>query len=61
MQNAYNEVFESLSTKEEGNDLYHLVRQREQGGKDVRQVQVIEDGDGNVLTSEESMLRGWRE
>ena len=33
----------------------------DRAGKDVLQVRVIKDADGNVLTSEESMLRRWME
>lgn len=30
---------------------------RDRAGKDVQQVRIIQDRDGNVLTSEESVLR----
>ena len=51
----------SQDTKDGESDLYFSVRQLDQAGKDVKQVWVIEDRDGNVLTSEESMLRRWKE
>ena len=38
-----------------------MVRQRDRAGKDVQQVRVMKDRDGNVLTSEESVLRRWKE
>ncbi|KAF7698187.1 hypothetical protein HF521_004697, partial [Silurus meridionalis] len=57
-EKAYEELYEKLDTKGGKNDLYRLARQR---GKDVLQVRAIKDGDGNVLTSEESVLRRWRE
>ncbi|KAI5096408.1 hypothetical protein C0J45_13302 [Silurus meridionalis] len=34
---------------------------RDRAGKDVLQVRAIKNGDANVLTSEESVLRRWRE
>ena len=61
VQNAYDELYERLDTKEGEKDLYPLARQRDQAGKDVQQVQVIRDRDGSVLTSEESVLRRWKE
>ena len=55
----YNELYESLETK--GEDLYHLARQRDQARKDVQQVWVIKDKDGNELTSEDSLPARWKE
>ena len=50
-----------MDTPEGEKDLYRLARQRECAGKDVHQVRVIKDADGNVLTSEECVLRRWKE
>ena len=58
---AYDELYEKLDTKEGEKDLYRLARQRDRAGKDVLQVRVIKDANGNVLTSEESVLRRWME
>ena len=41
--------------------MYRLVRQRHQAGKDVQQVRIMKDKDGNVMTDEESVLRIWKE
>ena len=60
-QKAYDELYESLDTKEGENDLYPLARQMDRAGKDVQQVWVIKDRDGNLLTSVESVLRRWEE
>ncbi|KAK3518346.1 hypothetical protein QTP86_018579, partial [Hemibagrus guttatus] len=60
-QNAYDELYTRLDTREGEKDLYRLVRQRDQDGKDVQQVRVIKDRDGRVLTSEESVQRRWKE
>ena len=57
---AYDELYEKLDTKEREKDLYRLARQRDRAGKDVLQVRVIKDANGNVLTSE-SVLRRWME
>ena len=48
--------------REEGeNTLYRLARQRHQAGKDVQQVRMMKDKDGNVMTDEERVLRIWKE
>ncbi|MCJ8739627.1 hypothetical protein PDJAM_G00049210 [Pangasius djambal] len=60
-QEAYDELYTGLDTREGQNDLYRLVRQRDRDGKDVQQVRVIKDRDGRVLTSEESVQRRWKE
>ncbi|KAI5611767.1 hypothetical protein C0J50_1408 [Silurus asotus] len=60
-EKAYEELYEKLDTKEGEKDLYRLARQRDRAGKDVLQVRAVKDGEGNVLTSEESVLRRWRE
>ena len=58
---AYDELYDRLDTEEGEKDLYRLARQRDRAGKDVQHVRVIKDADGNVLTSEESVLRRWKE
>ncbi|KAK3538824.1 hypothetical protein QTP86_015948 [Hemibagrus guttatus] len=60
-QKAYDELYTRLDTREGEKDLYRLARQRDRDGKDVQQVRVIKDGDGRVLTSEESVQRRWKE
>ncbi|KAI5615215.1 hypothetical protein C0J50_10889, partial [Silurus asotus] len=60
-EKAYEELYERLDTKKGEKDLYRLARQRDRAGKDVLQVRAVKDGEGNVLTSEESVLRRWRE
>ncbi|KAI5090479.1 hypothetical protein C0J45_19340 [Silurus meridionalis] len=56
-EKAYEELYVKLDTKEGEKYLYRLARQRDRAGKDVLQVRAIKDGDGNVLISEESVLR----
>ncbi|KAK3543987.1 hypothetical protein QTP70_032746, partial [Hemibagrus guttatus] len=60
-QKAYDELYTRLDTREGERDLYRLARQRDRDGKDVQQVRVIEDRNGRVLTSEESVQRRWKE
>ena len=58
---AYDELYEGLDTKEGEKTLYRLARQRHQAGKDVQQVRMMKDKDGNVMTDGESVLRMWKE
>lgn len=60
-QKAYEELYQRLDTREGEKELYRLARQRNQAGKDVQQVRLIKDREGNVITSEESVLRRWKE
>ncbi|KAK3560441.1 hypothetical protein QTP86_008438 [Hemibagrus guttatus] len=60
-QKAYDELYTRLDTREGQKDLYRLARQRDRDGKDVHQVRVNKDRDGNVLTSEENVQRRWKE
>lgn len=56
-EKAYDKLYEKLNTEEGEKDLYRLARQRDRAGKDVPQVRVIKDAVGNVMTSEEIVLR----
>ncbi|KAG2463133.1 CFDP2 protein, partial [Polypterus senegalus] len=58
-EKAYDELYERLDTKEGEKDLW--ATERDRAGKDVQQVRVMKDKDGNVLTSEESVLSRWKE
>ena len=58
---AYDELYKGLDTKEGEKTLYRLARQRHQAGKDVQQVRMMKDKDGNVMSDEESVLRMWKE
>ncbi|KAK3558244.1 hypothetical protein QTP86_013965 [Hemibagrus guttatus] len=60
-QKAYDELYTRLDTREGEKDLYRLARQRDRDGKDVKQVRVIKDRDGRVLTNEDSVQRRWKE
>ncbi|KAJ8375265.1 hypothetical protein SKAU_G00058450 [Synaphobranchus kaupii] len=60
-ERAFSELYKRLDTKEGEKELFRLARQRDQAGKDVQQVRVIKDRDGKVLTSEDSVMRRWKE
>lgn len=60
-EKAYGELYGRLDTKEGEKDLYWLARQRDRAGKDVQPVMVMKDRDGNVLKTEERVLRRWKE
>ena len=59
--NACDELYQELDSKEGERTLYRLARQRHQAGKDVQQVRMMKDKDGKVMTDEESVLRIWKE
>ena len=52
---VYDELYEGLDTKEGEKTLYRLARQSHHAGKDVLQVRMMKDKDGNVMTDEESV------
>ena len=54
---AYEELYDRLDKKEGEKDLYRRAIQRNQAGKDVQQVRLIREKDGNIITSEEGVLR----
>ena len=58
---AYEELYDRLETQEGEKELYRLARQRDRVGKDIQQVRVMKDAEGNVLTSKESVTRRWKE
>ncbi|KAK2899938.1 hypothetical protein Q8A73_013067 [Channa argus] len=60
-QRAYEDLYARLDTKEGEVDLYRLARQRDRDRKDVQQVRVIKDKDGNVLTGARSVMGRWKE
>lgn len=51
-EKPYSEFKVSLDTKHGERDLYQLVWQRDEAGKDGQQFKVIKGGNGNVLTRE---------
>ena len=58
---AYDDFYARLETKECGNELYRLARQRDIAGKDVQHVRVLKDENGIVIISSEVVLKRWKE
>ncbi|XP_069982118.1 uncharacterized protein [Penaeus vannamei] len=56
---AYEELYDRLDSKEGERDLCRLAEQRHRAGKDI-QVRVMKDKKGNILISEESVLKRWK-
>ena len=50
-----------LKTKEGEKELYKLAWQRDRAGKDVQNVRVIKDENGNVMVNSEAVLKRWKE
>ena len=50
-----------METKEGEKELYRLARQRDRAGKDVQDVRVMKDENGNVMISSEAVLNRWKE
>ena len=57
---AYDNLYARLKAKE-GEKLYKLARQRDRAGKEVQQVRVIKDENGNVMVNSEAVLKRWKE
>ena len=59
-EKAYEELYDRLETKEGEKELYRLAKQRDRAGKDVQQVRLMKDENGNVLTNPEDVLERWK-
>ena len=58
---AYDNSYARLKKKEGEKELYRLARQRDRAGKDVQNVRVIKDENGNVMVNSETVLKRWKE
>ena len=54
---AYDNLYARLETKKGEKELYRLARQRDRAGKDVQNVRVIKDENGNVMVNSEVVLK----
>lgn len=52
---AYDEIYENLDSREGEKDLYRFSKQRVLAGRGEKHRKMINDTDGNVSTSEESV------
>ena len=58
---VYDNLYARFETKKGKKELYRLARQRDRAGKDVEQVRVIKDENGNVKVNSEAVLKRWKE
>ena len=58
---AYEELYKKLETKERENELFKIAKQRNRQSKDVRQVRVIKSKTGEMLMEEEKVKQRWKE
>ena len=58
---VYDDLHARLETKEGEKKLYRLARQRDRAGKDVQNMRVINDENGNVMVNLEAVLNRWKE
>ena len=58
---AYNQLYEDMETKEGEKEAYRVARQRDEASKDVQQVRVIKDAEGNYLVENDDILKRWKE
>ena len=58
---AYEDLYQRLSTKEGERDIYKMAKTRERKTRDVNQVKCIKDGADQLLVKDEEIKRRWRE
>ena len=58
---AYEDLYARLEVKKGEKELYRLARQRDRAGKDVQQVRVLKDENGNVMVNSEAVSKRWKE
>ena len=58
---AYDDLYARLETKDGEKELYRLARQRNRAGKDVQNVRIIKDNNGNVMVNSEAVLKELKE
>ena len=56
-QEAYENTYRKLDTKEGENAVCRVAKQRDRTAKDVQQVRMVKDEGGRVLTREEEVLK----
>jgi len=58
--NAYERLYQRLSSKEGENGVFRLARARERGIRDLRSVRCIKDEDGKVLVEDNKVQQRWK-
>ena len=59
-EEAYADLYDKLDSREGEKDLYRIAKQRDKASKDIRQVKVIKDVDGKLLTDGIEVLQRWK-
>lgn len=60
-EEAYQDLYHKLNTKEGEKDLYRIAKQKDKESKDIQHVRVIKDANGDLLTEEEAVLERWKD
>ena len=60
-RHAYRDWYEKLDTPEGEKIIYRVAKARNEGRKDVGEISIIKDQNGNMLTKEEDIKRRWQE
>ena len=58
---AYEELYKKLETKEGENELFKIAKQRNRQSKDVQQIRVIKSKTEEMLMEEEKVKQKWKE
>ena len=58
---AYDDLYQRLSTKEGEKDIYKMANIRERKKRDVNQIKCIKDGTDRVLVKDDEIKDRWRE
>ena len=58
---AYDDLYQQLSTKEGEKDIYKMAKSRERKTRDVNQIKCIKDGTDRVLVKDDEIKGRWRE
>ncbi|XP_069970271.1 uncharacterized protein [Penaeus vannamei] len=60
-ERAYDDLHGSLNCREGEKELCRLARQRDGAVRDVQHIRMIKNAEGNILASDENVLRRWKE
>lgn len=57
---AFDELYQSLGTKDGGRHIYRLTKCRERKTRDLDQVKCVKDEEGKVLVKEQDITYRWK-
>ena len=58
---AFDDLYQQLSTREGEKDIYRMARIRERKTRDINQIKCIKDGTDRLLVKDEEIKNRWRE